>query len=118
MQYQSHNHRGDGEGDDPAPENTNQEVGNVSDEGPGTAAMIRPEDVEERALQLAMEEVWEESGRKYRPWGANGRATRMGEVVLLVDSDTVVPAVGFLLVLGNKLLMNFLRIVYEMRLER
>ncbi|KAF8816381.1 hypothetical protein BYT27DRAFT_7183930 [Phlegmacium glaucopus] len=49
------------------------------------------EDPEEKALGLAIHEVWEESGRKWRPWAANGRATRIGEIVLIVDSDTVVP---------------------------
>ena len=49
------------------------------------------EDLEEKALGMAIEEVWEESGRKWRPWAANGRATRIGEIVLIVDSDTVVP---------------------------
>ena len=48
-------------------------------------------DLEEKALGMAIEEVWEESGRKWRPWAANGRATRIGEIVLIVDSDTVVP---------------------------
>ncbi|KAI0646077.1 glycosyl transferase family group 2-domain-containing protein [Trametes meyenii] len=49
------------------------------------------EDLEERALQLAIDEVYEASGRKFRPWAANGRACRLGEIVLIVDSDTVVP---------------------------
>lgn len=40
---------------------------------------------------MAIEETWEESGRRWRPWAANGRATRIGEILLLVDSDTVVP---------------------------
>ena len=49
------------------------------------------EDLEEKALGLAIHEMWEESGQKWRPWAANGRATRIGEFVLIVDSDTVVP---------------------------
>lgn len=49
------------------------------------------EDLEERALVMAIEEVYEASGRKWRPWAANGRACRVGEIVLIVDSDTVVP---------------------------
>lgn len=56
-----------------------------------TNATAIDEDLEERALALAIEETWEESGKKWRPWAANGRATRIGEIVLLVDSDTVVP---------------------------
>ena len=31
-------------------------------------------------------------GRSY-PWAANGKAVRIGQIVLLVDSDTVVPEV-------------------------
>ncbi|KAI5996067.1 glycosyl transferase family group 2-domain-containing protein [Pisolithus marmoratus] len=49
------------------------------------------EDLEERALQLAMEEVYQESGCLHRPWAANARATRIGALILLVDSDTAVP---------------------------
>ena len=48
-------------------------------------------DPEEKALSLAISEMYEESGRVHRPWAANGRALRIGEIVLLVDSDTVVP---------------------------
>ena len=50
-------------------------------------------DLEEKALQAAIEETYEASGNKFRPWAANGRAIRMGEIVLLVDSDTIVPEV-------------------------
>ncbi|EKM53202.1 uncharacterized protein PHACADRAFT_259384 [Phanerochaete carnosa HHB-10118-sp] len=49
------------------------------------------EDLEEKALMLAIEEVYETSGRRWRPWAANGRACRVGEIILIVDSDTVVP---------------------------
>jgi len=39
-------------------------------------------DLEERALSMAIEEAWEEdvSERKVRPWAANGRGCRVGEV--------------------------------------
>lgn len=57
----------------------------------GTPEAIGHLDLEERALALAIEEEWEESGRQWRPWAANGRATRIGEIVLIVDADTVVP---------------------------
>ncbi|KAI0771442.1 glycosyl transferase family group 2-domain-containing protein [Irpex lacteus] len=49
------------------------------------------DDLEERALQMAIEETFEESGRCYRPWAANARSIRVGEIILIVDSDTVVP---------------------------
>ncbi|KAF8191309.1 glycosyl transferase family group 2-domain-containing protein [Pholiota molesta] len=65
-------------------------TGAAGDAAPGLAG-LGDADVEERALGLAIEEVWEESGRRWRPWAANGRATRVGEIVLIVDSDTVVP---------------------------
>lgn len=51
------------------------------------------EDLEEKALGLAIEDVFKESGGQFRPWAANGKAIRLGEIVLLVDSDTVVPEV-------------------------
>ncbi|EIW76066.1 hypothetical protein CONPUDRAFT_158837 [Coniophora puteana RWD-64-598 SS2] len=49
------------------------------------------EDLEERALQMAMEEVFQDSGCVFRPWAANARSCRIGEIVLIVDSDTIVP---------------------------
>ncbi|KAJ7025944.1 glycosyl transferase family group 2-domain-containing protein [Mycena alexandri] len=47
--------------------------------------------LEDRALELAVEQVYEESGRRWRPWAKNGRSCRMGDVILIVDSDTIVP---------------------------
>lgn len=52
---------------------------------------ITKDDLEEKALNLAVEEEFEESGRKWRPWAANARSIRVGEIVLIVDSDTIVP---------------------------
>lgn len=49
------------------------------------------EPLEERALELAIEEAYEESGQRWRPWAANGKSIRVGEIILIVDSDTVVP---------------------------
>ncbi|KZT00078.1 uncharacterized protein LAESUDRAFT_732624 [Laetiporus sulphureus 93-53] len=48
-------------------------------------------ELEEKALQLAIDDVYESSGRRFRPWAANGRACRVGEIILIVDSDTIVP---------------------------
>ncbi|KAF9021241.1 hypothetical protein BDZ89DRAFT_1103126 [Hymenopellis radicata] len=48
-------------------------------------------DLEERALQMACEEVYEENGQKWRPWAAGGKSIRVGDIILIVDSDTVVP---------------------------
>jgi Glycosyl transferase family group 2 len=47
--------------------------------------------LEERALELAIEETYEATGRKYKPWACNARSLRVGEVILLIDSDTIVP---------------------------
>ena len=49
------------------------------------------EKLEERALQMAIEETHMDTGGRWRPWAANARSIRMGEVILIVDSDTVVP---------------------------
>lgn len=49
------------------------------------------EPLEELALRAAMDEVYAESGNRFKAQGANGRALRVGEVILIVDSDTIVP---------------------------
>ena len=49
------------------------------------------DDLEERALQLAIEETFQESGGRWRPWASNAKSIRIGELILIVDSDTVVP---------------------------
>ncbi|KAI0287145.1 glycosyl transferase family group 2-domain-containing protein [Russula brevipes] len=56
-----------------------------------TSADDDGEDLEERALNMAVEETYEESGRSFRPWAHNAKALRVGEVILIVDSDTIVP---------------------------
>ena len=48
---------------------------------------------EDQAMKLAVEDMFEESGRRFRPWAYNGRSLRIGEVILIVDSDTIVPEV-------------------------
>ena len=53
------------------------------------------EDIEEQALRLAVEEIYEESGRRFKPWAHNAKALRIGEVILIVDSDTIVPEVSY-----------------------
>ncbi|KZV75016.1 hypothetical protein PENSPDRAFT_572274 [Peniophora sp. CONT] len=49
------------------------------------------DELEEKALELAIEETFEESGRRFRPWARNARSLRIGEIILIVDSDTIVP---------------------------
>ena len=51
------------------------------------------EDIEEQALRMAVEETYEETGRRFQPWASNAKALRMGEIILIVDSDTIVPEV-------------------------
>ncbi|KAH9918350.1 glycosyl transferase family group 2-domain-containing protein [Epithele typhae] len=55
------------------------------------AAPAPEETLEDRALALAIEEVAAESGGRWRAWAANGRSIRVGEIILIVDSDTIVP---------------------------
>ncbi|KAJ7020193.1 glycosyl transferase family group 2-domain-containing protein [Mycena alexandri] len=47
--------------------------------------------LEDRALEMAVEQVYEEAGRRWKPWASNGSACRIGDVILIVDSDTIVP---------------------------
>ncbi len=51
------------------------------------------EGIEEQALRMAVEETFEESGRRFKPWAHNAKALRIGDVILIVDSDTIVPEV-------------------------
>ncbi|KAI0245996.1 glycosyl transferase family group 2-domain-containing protein [Lactifluus subvellereus] len=39
---------------------------------------------------MAVEEIYQESGQRFKPWAHNAKALRMGEVILIVDSDTIV----------------------------
>lgn len=50
--------------------------------------------LEDKALEMAIEEMFEESGRRWRPWAANGKSLRIGEIILIVDADTIVPEVS------------------------
>ncbi|TFK67105.1 hypothetical protein BDN72DRAFT_871402 [Pluteus cervinus] len=47
--------------------------------------------LEDRALRMAADEMFEESGGKWRPWACNGKSLRMGEIILIIDADTEVP---------------------------
>ncbi|KAL9715509.1 hypothetical protein Ac2012v2_002170 [Leucoagaricus gongylophorus] len=57
----------------------------------GGAEDTPDECVEDRALKMALQEVFEDSGNKFMPWSSNGKSLRMGEIILIVDSDTIVP---------------------------
>ncbi|KAK0192967.1 glycosyl transferase family group 2-domain-containing protein [Armillaria mellea] len=47
--------------------------------------------LEDRAMNMAIEEMYEESGRKWKPWASNGQSIRVGEIILIIDADTIVP---------------------------
>ncbi|KAH9062580.1 glycosyl transferase family group 2-domain-containing protein [Lactarius deliciosus] len=64
------------------------EKGSVTD---STVSDDDVEDLEEKALRLAIEEIYEESGRRWKPWANNAKAIRMGEIILIIDADTIVP---------------------------
>ncbi|KAH8112178.1 Hsp70 protein-domain-containing protein [Phellopilus nigrolimitatus] len=49
------------------------------------------EKLEERALQTAIEETFEETGNRWLPWAAHARSLSCGAIILIVDSDTIVP---------------------------
>ena len=50
--------------------------------------------LEDKALEMAVEETFEEGDRKWRPWASNGKSLRIGEIILIVDADTIVPEVS------------------------
>jgi len=50
--------------------------------------------LEEEALEMAIEETFEENGRKWRPWASTAKSLRIGEIILIVDADTIVPEVS------------------------
>ncbi|KAG6856108.1 hypothetical protein H0H87_007360 [Tephrocybe sp. NHM501043] len=54
-------------------------------------ANLGSDSLEDKALELAIEEMYQATGQKWKPWAKNARSIRMGEVVLIVDSDTIVP---------------------------
>ncbi|KAF9005040.1 glycosyl transferase family group 2-domain-containing protein [Cyathus striatus] len=47
--------------------------------------------LEEKALELAIEELHESGDKRWKPWAKNARSLRIGDLILIVDSDTVVP---------------------------
>ena len=47
--------------------------------------------LEDKAMNLAADEIFAESGSKFRPWCANSKSLRIGEIILIIDADTIVP---------------------------
>ncbi|KAG6919684.1 hypothetical protein DXG01_002627 [Tephrocybe rancida] len=60
-------------------------------EAAGYDAHQDSESLEDKALELAIEEVYQANGQKWKPWAKNARSIRVGELILIVDSDTIVP---------------------------
>jgi cellulose synthase/poly-beta-1,6-N-acetylglucosamine synthase-like glycosyltransferase len=54
-----------------------------------------PEDddncLEDKAMNMAAEQIYEESGQRWKPWASNGKSLRVGEIILIIDADTIVP---------------------------
>ncbi|KAI0315682.1 glycosyl transferase family group 2-domain-containing protein [Amylostereum chailletii] len=65
------------------------------EENKAEKAEVREEDeeeeLEEKALRLAIDEIYEESGKRFKPWACNAKAIRVGEIILIIDADTIVP---------------------------
>lgn len=47
--------------------------------------------LEDRAMKMARDEIFEESGRRFQPWCANGKSIRVGQLILIIDADTIIP---------------------------
>lgn len=50
--------------------------------------------LEDRAMKMAQEEMVEESEGRWKPWCANAKSLRMGQIVLIIDADTIIPEVS------------------------
>jgi hypothetical protein len=51
------------------------------------------EDIEEQAPCMAVKETYEESGRLHKAWAYNAKVLHISEIILIVDSDSIVPEV-------------------------
>ncbi|KAG6911398.1 hypothetical protein DXG01_016495 [Tephrocybe rancida] len=47
--------------------------------------------LEDKAMRMAAQEIFEESDNRFKPWCSNGKSIRVGEIILIIDSDTIVP---------------------------
>lgn len=50
--------------------------------------------LEDHALELAIEETYQKTGKRWKPWAKNARSLCVGDIVLIVDADTIVPNVS------------------------
>lgn len=62
-------------------------AGETGDEATGGQSL------EDRAMEMAVEEIYEENQKRWKPWACNGKSLRVGDIILIVDSDTIVPEV-------------------------
>lgn len=84
-------------------------------EAQGVTDDVLGESLEDRAMSLAAEELFRESDFKHKPWAYNGKALRMGEIILIIDADTIVPEVRCWPIRSARtILMNACRIVSGM----
>ncbi|KAJ4464941.1 glycosyl transferase family group 2-domain-containing protein [Lentinula aciculospora] len=105
--------------DTPSPNNSNNSTSssselressrpNTNTSGPSSSRSFESIDsLEERALQLAIEQIYQESGTAkkvidesgkeaeemvyHRPWAGGARSLHVGEIILIIDADTIVP---------------------------
>ena len=74
--------------------------------------------LEDKALEMAIEEMYESTGSRWKPWARNARSLRVGDIILIVDSDTIVPEVSKMTIrqVGASLQLNHtaIRIPSEM----
>ncbi|KAJ7367670.1 hypothetical protein DFH08DRAFT_946658 [Mycena albidolilacea] len=57
----------------------------------GSDTLMIGDDLTQHPLGMTIKLIYEESGRRWCWWVVNGKATRLGEYVVIVNSDTVVP---------------------------
>jgi hypothetical protein len=69
--------------------------------------MSENDTLEEKALEMAIDEVYQANGQKWKPWASNARSIRVGDIILIVDSDTIVPEVWFWLCLQRSYIEAF-----------
>jgi len=60
--------------------------------------------LEDQVLDIILREIYLENGEKWKPWASNAKSLRVGEIILIIDSDTIVPeaiSIGILLVIAD-----------------
>ena len=50
-----------------------------------------------KVMCLAEEEIFKESGRWFCPWCRNGKSIHVGQIMLIIDLDMIVPEGGVFL---------------------